>query len=55
MELEEQVKIEADQFIPYALDEVALDYEVIGPVPNHTTLNEILLVACRRDDRNNFV
>jgi len=50
MELEEQVKIEADQFIPYALDEVALDYEVIGPVPNHTTLNEILLVACRRDD-----
>lgn len=49
-ELEEQVKIEADQFIPYALDEVALDFEIVGPVPNHENLNEILLVACRRDD-----
>lgn len=49
-ELEEQVKIEADQFIPYALDEVALDFEVIGPVDNNHALNEILLVACRRDD-----
>ncbi|KEA65086.1 Type IV pilus biogenesis protein PilM [Marinobacterium lacunae] len=49
-ELEEQVKIEADQFIPYSLDEVALDFEVIGPVDHHPTLNEILLVACRRDD-----
>ncbi len=50
MELEEQVKIEADQFIPYALDEVALDFEVVGPVENHSTLNEVLLVACRRED-----
>lgn len=50
LELEEQVKIEADQFIPYALDEVALDFEVVGPVENHPILNEILLVACRRDD-----
>ncbi|WP_432697321.1 type IV pilus assembly protein PilM [Marinobacterium sp. YM272] len=53
MELEEQVKIEADQFIPYALDEVALDFEVLGPVDNHPNLNEILLVACRRDDVSN--
>lgn len=50
LELEEQVKIEADQFIPYALDEVALDFEVIGPVPKHPNLNDILLVACRRED-----
>jgi type IV pilus assembly protein PilM len=50
LELEEQVKIEADQFIPYALDEVALDFEVIGPVEKAPSLNEILLVACRRDD-----
>lgn len=50
MELEEQVKIEADQFIPYPLDEVALDFEVLGPVEKSPDLNEILLVACRRDD-----
>ncbi len=50
MDLEEQVQIEADQFIPYPLDEVALDFEVLGPVDKAPELNEILLVACRRDD-----
>jgi type IV pilus assembly protein PilM len=50
MELEEQVRIEADQFVPYALDEVALDFQVIGPLKGNPQLNEILLVACRRDD-----
>lgn len=49
-ELEEQVKIEADQFIPYPLDEVALDFEVLGPVKDNPNLNDILLVACRRND-----
>lgn len=50
MELEEQVQIEADQFIPYPLEEVALDFEVQGPVDKAPELNDILLVACRRDD-----
>lgn len=50
LELEEQVQIEADQFIPYPLEEVALDFEVVGPVDKAPALNEILLVACRRDD-----
>ncbi|QEQ98286.1 type IV pilus assembly protein PilM [Neptunomonas concharum] len=50
IELEDQVKVEADQFIPYPLDEVALDFEVIGASRAHPDLNELLLVACRRDD-----
>ena len=50
LELAEQVEIEADQFIPYALDEVALDFEVVGPSANDPNLNEILLIACRRED-----
>lgn len=49
-ELEDQVKLEADRFIPYPLNEVALDFEVLGPVTGNTELNNILLVACRRDD-----
>lgn len=48
IELEEQVKIEADQFIPYPLEEVSLDFEVIGPVKKDPNFNEILLVACRK-------
>ncbi|MBV0934322.1 type IV pilus assembly protein PilM [Marinobacterium weihaiense] len=50
MELEEQVQVEADQFIPYPLEEVALDFEIQGPVEKAPELNDILLVACRRDD-----
>lgn len=50
LELEDQVKVEADQFIPYPLDEVAIDFEVVGPCAHNADLNEILVVACRRDD-----
>ena len=32
-ELEAQLTLEADQYIPYPLDEVALDFEELGPVP----------------------
>lgn len=49
-ELEDQIKIEADQFIPYPLDEVAIDFEVQGPHPGNPELNDILLVACRNND-----
>lgn len=49
-ELEDQIKVEADQFIPYPLDEVALDFEVLGPVENNDNLNRVLLVACRKSD-----
>lgn len=49
-ELEDQIKVEADQFIPYPIDEVALDFEVQGVSENNTTLNNILLVACRKTD-----
>ncbi|WP_417226502.1 type IV pilus assembly protein PilM [Amphritea sp.] len=49
-ELEEQVKLEADRFIPYPLNEIALDFEVLGPAEGSPELNDILLVACRRDD-----
>lgn len=50
LELEEQVKLEADQFIPYPLDEVAIDFEVKGPSEHNHDFNDILVVACRRSD-----
>jgi len=49
IDLEDQVKVEADQFIPYPLEEVALDFEVLGPVAKDPNLNEILIVACRKE------
>jgi type IV pilus assembly protein PilM len=33
-ELESQIMVEADQYIPYALDEVNLDFEILGKSEN---------------------
>lgn len=46
-ELESQILVEADQFIPFPLNEVSLDFEILGPVPGRPSKNEVLLVACR--------
>ena len=34
-DLELQVEAEANQYIPFALDEVNLDFQIIGPAPNN--------------------
>jgi type IV pilus assembly protein PilM len=36
-ELEAQIQVEADQYIPYALEEVNLDFEVLAPRPRIRT------------------
>ncbi len=47
--LEIQVESEANQYIPFALDEVALDFNVIGPAPNSPDDVEVLLAASRKE------
>ncbi|MCZ6502411.1 MAG: pilus assembly protein PilM [Gammaproteobacteria bacterium] len=49
-EMENQIEVEADQYIPYPLDEVALDFEVQGPSPRSEEQVEVLLAACRREN-----
>ena len=50
-EIEEQLQDEADQHIPYPLEEVALDFEIQpgrdSPAKDQV---EVLLVACRREN-----
>ncbi|SFU95805.1 pilus assembly protein PilM [Pseudoduganella namucuonensis] len=48
-QLEVQVESEASQYIPFALDEVSLDFDVLGPVPNSEEDIEVLLAASRRE------
>ena len=53
-ELELQVESEANQYIPFALDEVNLDFQVLGPAPNDPDEVEVLIAASRKekvDDR----
>lgn len=49
-ELENNLRAEADQYIPYPLEEVALDFEVQGPSPRSDEQVEVLLAACRREN-----
>ena len=47
--MESQLSVEADQYIPYPLDEVALDFELIGRSEVNPDQVDVLLAACRRE------
>ena len=49
-DLEGQVEIQADQYIPFPMDEVSFDYEVIGPNDNDPDMMDVLLVATRTEN-----
>ena len=48
-QLEVQVESEASQYIPFALDEVSLDFDVIGPAANSPDDMDVMLAAARRE------
>lgn len=48
-ELELQVEAEANQYIPFPLDEVSLDFCVVGPSANATGDVDVLIAASRRE------
>lgn len=53
-EMEAQVESEANQYIPFAMEEVNLDFQVIGPAPSSPEEVEVLIAASRKekvDDR----
>ncbi len=43
------VETEANQYIPFALDEVNLDFQVIGPAPGEGDEIEVLIAASRKE------
>ncbi len=48
-ELEIQVESEANQYIPFALEEVNLDFQVVGPSPNSPEEQEVMIAATRKE------
>lgn len=49
-EMESQIQLEADQYIPYPLEEVNLDFEEIGPSPDDPERVDVLLAASRKEN-----
>jgi type IV pilus assembly protein PilM len=48
-ELSSQIELEADQYVPYPLEEVSLDFEVLGPSEHNADTVDVLLAACRTE------
>ncbi len=48
-ELELLVESEANQYIPFALDEVNLDFQVLGPAPSSPEELEVLIAVSRKE------
>ena len=55
LEMEEQISIEALHFIPYPIDEVNIDFEILGPSVVNPQENDVLLVACRRSIVDDYI
>jgi len=49
-DLEAQVEMQADQYIPFPMDEVSYDFEVMGPSEKEPDNNDVLLVATRTEN-----
>jgi len=49
-ERESQIRLEADQYIPYPLEEISLDFEVVGPSTTNPERVSVLLAASRTEN-----
>lgn len=48
-DMEAQVEAEANQYIPFSLDEVNIDFQILGPAPNNPDEVEVLIAASRKE------
>ena len=49
-EMESQIQLEADQYVPFPLEEVNMDFEVIGPTEDNPDAVDVLLAASRSEN-----
>ncbi len=54
-EMEELVVIEADKYIPYPIDEINLDFEILGHSSKNSAMLDVLIVASRAENVNSRV
>jgi type IV pilus assembly protein PilM len=49
-DLEGQVELQADQYIPFPMEEVSFDFEVVGETERDPEMQDVLLVATRTEN-----
>ena len=53
--MEQQIEMEADHYIPYPLEEVNLDFEVIGPSDSNANEDDVVIAACRKEIVDDYI
>lgn len=48
-ELEAQIEFEADQHVPYDIDDVYLDFQILGAQADDSEQMDVVLAACKRE------
>jgi type IV pilus assembly protein PilM len=54
-DMQTQIEMEADRHIPYPLDEVNMDFQVLGPAQEGAEQVNVLLAACRKEIVDDYV
>lgn len=54
-ELEQAIRFEAENYIPFPMDSVYLDYQVVTPLSNHLDHTDVLLVALQKSTVDSYV
>lgn len=48
-DIDEQIKAQADAYIPYPVEEVNLDFQVLGASDKAAGMSDVILAACRKE------
>ncbi len=54
-ELEESIQWEAERYIPFDINDVNIDFQIIGSSPDNPDLMDVVLVAAKKDIINDYV
>ncbi|KWT91577.1 type IV pilus assembly protein PilM [Candidatus Magnetominusculus xianensis] len=52
--LNENIRYEAEQYVPFGIDDVNLDYQILGPAEEPGQI-EVILVAVKKDALNSYI
>lgn len=48
-DIEQKILLDAPQYIPYPIEDISFDFQIVGPDPADAEYQQVRLVACRRD------
>lgn len=53
-ELDEQIRFEAEQYIPFDIEDVSLDFQILGPAEEQNMM-DVIIVAVKKDKISEYV